>query len=152
MSTTLLFENGDIAINDRGRTAAISGINKLMQDLLFHLMTAYDEDRDIGNELIDMDIPPMVGKDATLGYIASQVRRTVERFDRHQQNLIEAGIEVPDTERLDKISRLEVKQYPATAGTYTFLIAVKPVEGTPTEQILLLNLDHQEIPSDFPTG
>ena len=130
MSATIKIAAGDIFRNGRGSAEYVDGINKHAQDLAYHQMTPFDPDRNIGNELVDMDNPILTGKNAAQGMIGNLVRDCVARFEDHQENIAEI---VTDDERLLRIRTLDVRIYNQTPQAYLYYLVTEVVSGDVVE-------------------
>lgn len=143
MSKTLKMAAGDMYTDDRGRSSDIYGIDKFAQDVAYYLMTEYDEDKDIGNELINTNVPISTGRNAAKGVIATMTRRCINRLDTHQSDI---EYIVTDDERFSRIKSLTVKPYSGYPGSYAFLLQLEVVSGDTTLKAGVVDLTQQDIP------
>jgi len=146
MSKTIKIAAGDIFRNGRGGAEYVDGINKHAQDLAYHQMTPFDEEKNIGNELINTESPLLTSEGAAMGFIGNKIRESVARFGDHQDEL---GSIVADDERLGRIRTLRVKRYPAAPLAYVYYLVTETVSGQTTESAKLVDLTQQQLPEGW---
>lgn len=139
MSTTIRMADGDFFVNSAGRTESIEGPSKAAQDIGEILMTPLDADRDYGNELEDLDMPPQISMFAGEGLISKKVDEAIQRLRRFQRRDPYAEAD----ERIEKIRNLVVQTI--GSGSFFFWVNCELEDETITpSRVLAVSLRHQE--------
>ena len=146
MSKTIKMSAGDVFRNPRGAAEYVEDLDKHAQDVAYHLMTEYDADRDVGNELLSADVRVTTGDLAAQSTVATFIRQCMDRFDRHQM-LIED--EIADTERFAGVKSLQVRRIPSAQDAFMYLLVTETEAGDVNTVAQVVDLTHQDLPEGF---
>ena len=151
VSQTLRMKNGDLDFNrNTGRAELINGFEKASQDLADILLTVFDNERNYGSELADIEVASQFFDFITVGLVQQKISESVNRLIALQQQDAQSTAD----ERIESITALRVRQPQGT--DIVFFLAVKTETNDIVEkamEVLLrpVELDHLLLDSvDFP--
>lgn len=129
MSVTFLFQDGDIELNpNTGRIKLVAGNHKLAQEVAYTLLTATDEERNIGCGIKTIEnlfsSSNLAGGDSARLYVTKEVSDGIDRLRTNQ--LLRPSL-IDDTERIAGIQQLVV--YKDSANSLAFYVAVEVEQG-----------------------
>lgn len=137
MSTTLLWRDGDLYLDQAGRPVEIADQDKAAQDMAEALTVEYDPRRGFGSELHSLGVPEYAGAVVGKALIASRVSEAVDRLKTLQHRNPASTA----TERITGLTQLQVLDI--GSGDYAFYAAAETEDRQPvTLNPVLVTMKH----------
>jgi hypothetical protein len=129
--------DGDILLEDTGRTALVAGIEKCAQDLAETLMMGFSPELQNGNDLLAVDFPVATSRAAQTPVVSLKLSEAVTRL----QDLQTKTAYTTADEAIDHIEAIKV--YAGDQLNVIAYVSVITKSNEPVEKLYDISLKHQ---------
>jgi hypothetical protein len=137
MATTLKLSDGDLFIGYDGKADTLTGIDKTAQDIACALLEFYDNTRNFGSDLDQLEFPLRTSAIIMPSMIYQKVDEAMQRLLR-KQDANSAKITLDE-----QIVDYFVNVIPTGNLQFLFYVDARVTEGSTTKRAAIVSLRHQ---------
>jgi len=136
MATTLLIENGELAIDNRGRCVEITSLGKVAQEVLGALLTRFDPPIvNAGSDFSNV-VDRYAAATRIVDYVRTELHTAIDRLRRLQESQTPA---LPDDEIISAIKDITIDTPSIGMIDLFFRVAVRSGQVISISKRLILN-------------